>query len=509
MKRIEKNNDLLANLTEQNMDLEPARKRRRRGGSHFKSIQEHARNLYSVINRGWTCNCTVPHQANLRLDDRLQDLEIIDINKSLNGTLEDFSVQFKVMFSVNTVSLPSETTSIWQETEIRVLGENEVQVVDSNAFEQPETMEDQQHSAVQQPNSTRQRALLESQDFPMLSTLSLHAANPQSLTSSTLGKVLSRKSARYADHSLCSDVVISGHDPRNIKASNRLKPTKKGVKFVEFPVPQSFELSKPRPKARSANLVKIKNLCLTIHKCVGNMKYDYRCLGYLAHEAHHRLGVYLPPVSQASHGTQKHTSLAQLLARKQVGQNQFLPTTGNLSLCIGERLHLALIVASSVLQLYKTPWFRDHWDKNNIIISGDRITNMREQVYVSGSFPARTNEGSQLMNKLPGRNITLFALSIFEIELCLGQSLELMRSPEDPLDAEGKADVLTDWSTAKRMEDAVYHEAGTRYGDAVRRCLYCEFDRRDTNLEDDAFRQAVYDGVVAPLEDDEKDFFQL
>jgi len=52
MKRIEKNNDLLANLTDQNMELEPARKRRRRAGPQFKSIQEHAANLYSVINKG-------------------------------------------------------------------------------------------------------------------------------------------------------------------------------------------------------------------------------------------------------------------------------------------------------------------------------------------------------------------------------------------------------------------------------------------------------------------------
>ncbi|MCJ1381879.1 hypothetical protein MMC17_004991 [Xylographa soralifera] len=508
MKRIEKNNDLLANLTEQNMELEPARKRRRRGGPHFRSIQEHARNLYSVINKGWTCNCAEPHQANLRLDDRLKDMEINDTNKSLDNGPGNLSVQFKVMFSVNTVSLSSETAGIWQETEIRVLNENEVQVLDSNVCMQPETMEDQQYSETRQSNNTRQSTSSESQEISMLSTLSIYATNPQSPTTSTLRKALSRKSAKYANPSLCDDTT-SGYDPKITKASGFLKPIKKGVKFVEFHAPKDFEQSKSLSKTKHADLVKIEDLCLTMHQCMENMKYDHRCLGYLAHEARYRLGVYLPPLSQVSHGKQNITSLAQLLSSKQDGHNQFLPTTGDLSLCRGDRLNLALTVASSVLQLYKTPWLRDYWNKNDIMISGDRITNVREQVYVSRSFPAVTSEGSQSMKKFPVRNVTLFALSIVLIEICLGQSLESLRSPEDPLDPEGRPGVLTDWSTASRMEDAVYREAGTRYGDAVRRCLYCDFDQRDPNLEDDSFRQAVYDGVVAPLEDDVKDFFQL
>ncbi|MCJ1415193.1 hypothetical protein MMC32_001524 [Xylographa parallela] len=473
-----------------NMELEPARKRRRRGGPLFKSTQEHARDLYSVISRGWTCDCAGPHQANLGLDDRLKDLEISHINESLGDGPGNFSVQFKVMFSVNTVSLSSETVSI------------------CDTFLQPETMEDQQYSAVQQPNNTRQNASTKSQDVPMLSTHSLYAANPQFPTTSTLRKVLSRKSGRYAGPSLYDD-IISGRDPKNVEASGLSNFIKKGVEFVESPIPKTFELSKPISEAKNADLVKIEDLCLTIHHCMEDMKYDSRCLGYLAHESHYGLGVYLPPVSQVLHGKPNIRSLAHLLSSKQDGHNQLIPTTGNLSLCRGDRLNLALTIASSVLQLYKTPWLRDYWDKNDIIISGDHITNVREQVYVSVSFPAGTNEGSRLMNKFPGRNVTLFALSIVLIEICLGQSLESLRSPEDPLDSEGRADGLTNWSTAKRMENAVYREAGSRYGDTVRRCLYCEFDRRDTNLENDTFRQAVYDGVVTPLEDDVKEFFLL
>jgi hypothetical protein len=79
----------------------------------------------------------------------------------------------------------------------------------------------------------------------------------------------------------------------------------------------------------------------------------------------------------------------------------------------------------------------------------------------------------------PGiRNTTLFALGIVLLELCLGQTLESMT------------------------------EAGNRYGDVARRCIYCEFDSRDTNLNNERFREAVYQGVVAPLEDIFNDFDQ-
>ena len=107
------------------------------------------------------------------------------------------------------------------------------------------------------------------------------------------------------------------------------------------------------------------------------------------------------------------------------------------------------------------------------------------------------------------RNITLFALGVVLTELCLDQPLEAFRNLDDPLGPNGTANVLTDWSTANRMTEAVHSEAGAYYRDAVRRCIRCDFDQRSTNLDNDAFRQAVYHGMVAPLEDDVKDFFQI
>ncbi|MCJ1471574.1 hypothetical protein MMC13_000214 [Lambiella insularis] len=486
MKRIEKNNDILTNLTEQNMELEPARKRRRRGGPEFKSIQKQAKNLYSFINNGWTCNCTKPHQANLRLNDRLKISQSEGSYGSAANDPELSTVFFNVMFSVDNKAPSFESTSLWQETEIHVLENDEIEIVEQTPAEAQEVLKERENVIAVDKRNANGKQSPQPQHLSMLSALSLNAVRPQPKTTKKLGwQYFSKKQT----------LVPS-------------KPHRKSVQFVKPTSSTSSDFSGPNSKKIYANLVRIENLCLAIHTCMENIIHSHRCLGYLGHEAC-RLGIYLPQEPQHSHHKQSITTLAQLLSSKQQYQNQYLAATGNLSLRRGDRLGLALTVASSVLQLYKTPWLREYWDKNDIKINGDCITNVREQVYVSKSFPADNSDNSIESTMLPLRNVALFALGIVLIELCLGQPLEALRGPEDPLDSNGKANVLTNWNTANRMTEAVYSEAGTRYGDAVRRCLHCDFDQRTTNLEDDAFRQAVYDGVVAPLEDDVKDFFQL
>lgn len=72
-----------------------------------------------------------------------------------------------------------------------------------------------------------------------------------------------------------------------------------------------------------------------------------------------------------------------------------------------------------------------------------------------------------------------------------------MRTTEDLKD--GLPNILTDFFTAERLQKRVKYDAGTNWADAIRRCIYCEFDQHDTSLENEDFRQAVYQGVVLPL----------
>ena len=460
MKRIEKNNDLLAKLTDRNIELEPARKRRARPTQQFRSIQDHAGNLYNVIRRGWKCDCGGPHNANLQLDARLSENETPTISLQQGREIHKSGpVQFKVLFSVSNDPSSKVAPVSWQETEIRLLHHSkDVTHLETRNLKQPPEAMDSKTRNGNKPASTQT-------SFSSLFT---------------------------------SKEITPG-----------IKP-KKGVTFSGPRIEQDLDkLSVSMSEPKLSDLVEIRNICLVMQQCLKNVIYTQNCLGYLREKGRQPLGVYLARSSQV-HVQHRVTSLADIFTRSDSVTNRFLPASGSV-LSRADRLSLALTIASSVLQLYKTPWLRENWSKHDILINEAGNDSYREQAHVSGTFSTSTPEEitQQKMVFQFVRNETLFALGIVLIELCLGQALESMRSPEDPLDANQKPNVLTDLSTSERLLKSVYSEAGTRYGDAVRRCIYCEFDQRRTTLDDDDFRQAVYDGVVAPLEDDMKDFYQL
>ena len=104
------------------------------------------------------------------------------------------------------------------------------------------------------------------------------------------------------------------------------------------------------------------------------------------------------------------------------------------------------------------------------------------------------------------------------IELWYNRPIESLRSTED-FDKNGEVNQITDFATARRLTEEIYREAGdwyrfpcaspfrpadspiSRYGHAVRRCIYCEFDQRHNDLSLSSMREAVYQGVLSPLEE--------
>ena len=295
------------------------------------------------------------------------------------------------------------------------------------------------------------------------------------------------------------------------KNDRKAKSGKKAVSFAPSSSPRNpgHEVGSPTSnlKPNPLALKQTEGLCNAMQKCMNDALSRPNCSGYLLVEHHHKLGVYPCQDSHAVWGHENITSLAQLLSGKSLACSPLASVSGGgVLLTRANRLSLALTVAASVLQLYETPWLDEYWSKDDILINQKSSGNLHEQAYISKSFPESTvlplNHQKSI---LPVWNITLFTLGIVLIELCLGQSLEKLRTPED-LGESGKATALTDIETARRLIDATYEEGGENYGDAVRRCIRCQFDSRETNLDNEEFRQKVYDGVIAPLEDDLKHF---
>ena len=287
-------------------------------------------------------------------------------------------------------------------------------------------------------------------------------------------------------------------------------PSKKPRRSVQFlldeqPAPQI-------PKQMSvpiAALKQILDLCATLEQVCEGMP----CLGALIDRKKRKYAICPVRKHPRALGSKDIIYLSDLISVPE-------PTTAiaarsvKVRLTRKERLQLALTLASTMLQLHTTPWLSERWGKSDILFLhqwGGTRAPIVEQPYISKPFKAsgKKSIASPSATKSQSgsiiRNYSVFDLGVLLIELCFNQSIEQMQEPDD-LDDDGKVNAYTRLATAHRLIPAVYGEAGTRYGDAVRRCIRCDFDQLEETFESDEFRQAVYQRVVVPLEDDLRDF---
>ena len=460
--RIRYNNSTLATLTSQNIELEPLRLDQRCPVSnHLKSVQHHARSLYSVIEKSWQCQCSTTHSANLCLDARLVDDIALQTHERLITPAEEMN--FNIIFSSDRTSTRPLPWS-WRETKIKL-----VRIRDNV---DPQTM-----SRTAQNLVTPSRSI---QNHPIMRA-------ERSFKSKYVTGRPGQKRLRFKSESagLSDSTVID-------------LPT------TAAPTPKPSSATKSEFLLSQDDLLKLKKIDSL---CQALIPQNQHCLGYLSPGERHALTVYCAP-----DGTSRLNRRAVISFKELMGlhpRSDRLPLTrGNLLLNWAERLEIALTVASSILQLQKTPWLRDDWTKEDLSLCKDRTDETKQHVLVSKPFPATELTDSTRAAKVFGlpRNKTLFALGVFLIELCLGQAFESLRSPQDPLDANGHTNILTDLAAADRLTRHLYGEVGDRYGDVVRRCIHCDFNQRSVNLDDDDFRQAVYEGVIMPLQANAREF---
>ena len=247
----------------------------------------------------------------------------------------------------------------------------------------------------------------------------------------------------------------------------------------------------PRPKATPEQ---IQDLC----KAIAKLQQPQRdlCIGYLMDNLKRKHEIYpldLPPASNQQPWTAY--TLQQVLTKR---------ANINRRLTQHDKLRVAVDLASSVLQLYNTPWLDEEWSDNDVYFvhrPGISATAVFEHPFVYRKFSSTAAIQAPTTQRVTYkviRNQTLFTLGILLIELLYGKPIEELQSARD-LDCQGTPGVA--WCTAERLiEEELEYEAGPRYLDAVRRCIRCDFNRKDSSLGNEDFQLAVFHGVVAPLE---------
>ncbi|KAL8665548.1 MAG: hypothetical protein Q9168_007679 [Polycauliona sp. 1 TL-2023] len=181
------------------------------------------------------------------------------------------------------------------------------------------------------------------------------------------------------------------------------------------------------------------------------------------------------------------------------------------SLSRKDRLRIAVILASSVLQLDGTSWLKSGWSSNDIYFhykDGHISQQPQPQPYLSWQRCCNTDvscsmETLRVASNHMIRNEVLLALGLTLVELCFGRTLTDMRKPEDIATSD---EVATRVATATRLHSRVYDEMGGPYGDVVRRCLFQLFDVRELRLDIEEVQQKVFDTVITPLVDDLDNF---
>ncbi|KAL8952124.1 MAG: hypothetical protein Q9222_001936 [Ikaeria aurantiellina] len=170
------------------------------------------------------------------------------------------------------------------------------------------------------------------------------------------------------------------------------------------------------------------------------------------------------------------------------------------------RLHIAVILASSVLQLDGTTWLKSGWSSNDILFHSKDGPLSNASPYLSWQKCSITEGSCSLDSFHVGnymiRSDILLALGLTLVELCFGRTLAGLYRSDDWEDTE-KATRL---KTAIRLHKRVYDEMGIAYGDVVRRCLFQSFDVRELSLDIEEVQQMVFDTVVTPLAEDLKNF---
>ena len=343
--------------------------------------------------------------------------------------------------------------------------------------------------------------MLEQTPFRVIFSYSTDSASPTSVA-----PTWKEADIRYIGDKSNRRIPLSPYTPNTAPSPN----PKRRVQFDQadlqprqmIPVSTAPVPTQLQPATITPTPDQIQDLCKTIAK-LQQPQRDL-CIGYLLDSLQRKHGIYPldPPLTVSTSQHWAAYSLKDVLTK---------PTTINRRLTQHDKLRVAVDLASSVLQLYKTPWLSEQWGKEDVYFirrPGAPLAALYSHAFVCQKFsqpspaPLITSAACRVI-----RNPTLFTLGILLIELWYGRSIEQLQVPSD-LDCQGTPGV--EWCTAERLvENELEFEAGKRYSDAVRRCIRCDFDRKDTRLEDQGFQEAVWEGVVSALERTLKQFSSL
>ncbi|KAI1347835.1 hypothetical protein F5Y01DRAFT_233001 [Xylaria sp. FL0043] len=415
----------LENLTDRNIELEPAR-RVRCQGKLFKVLRTMSKGLYHALKSSLDCACA--HDISLKLEKRSQ-ITLTDDCDMVTGDLT-----FRIAFSSQSAAGAIDELSQGKEWE--------------EILAKPKTdKKPQQHKTESIPVQPRKGKPKKSVSF----------AGSLGTTSSTITMTELQPVSQSVD----------------IRAS--IQALSMGVASIGL-----------------YDLDVITSLCEKIRRA--QKQAEVTTYGMVVDHSPQGTATYtLHPIPAPNNEDTRCWSVVSL--RQILEQNDT-----SIYLSYQDRLHLAVIISSSILQLYGSPWLSRTISSGDIFFIQNQDFPIYDQPFVMKSLPVDSSAPEDGYSGAPfPRNPALVALGVLLIELIQGKTIDLLRTPQEEALSHNR--LLQDYMTVKRLLQEV-RMASSNYAAAVTRCVDGDFHGDGLTLDNDKLCEGVYSGIVALLERD-------
>jgi len=290
----------------------------------------------------------------------------------------------------------------------------------------------------------------------------------------------------------------SGTKPTKTVVTSRVRFADPNVNLTAGTCPTTNSGKAPNVLQPTAIAPDIQDLCDSILSL--QSRECGVCLGYLVNALPSaRFGLFRPQAPIVDKDSSSTLSLRDILENK----------PGMPRLSLASRQRLAASLAIGLLRLHDTPWLNKQWGHGEITFFSNAGHVLVEHPFLSTKLDMPSNPrrspAAYFTSSAAIKNESLFALGILLIELCLHRPLEGLLLPAD-LNPDGSKHTTTEYCAALRLLDSMTGEASMEYVGVARQCIECHFNQGAASLENNVFREAVYDNVVAVLEEEASRF---
>lgn len=442
-----------------NIELEPPRLRRAELKSH-EILRDVTSSLFRAFRSAFVCQCPRSHVSFLPTEYPKENL-VPDL--------------FNLQPLISTDTIPSQTVEflLRRASDILLHGPQDDQNLVPKSVEFP-------------INVTYQVQLQDHKSHTLRDGLIVHhvikpnrpsAAVPKSSNMSRAARL--KRSVGFSNSTLSSLSIKSQPIGTSSAVSTLVQEAARTPKILSVPVPTALQ-----------DPSRLANLCRTIRASSASPRSE-SAYGYICDESSTKVRKYeLFPTDIVKEDVDI-ISLGTILSECRAQQR---------TLSLETRLYLAVVLASSFLQLSGTGWMPEVVTHHDIFFAKRNGSVSYREPTITKPFTEPRKPGEEQHDSPLPHNTPLFSLGILLIEVILRTPFhELMGTEGDQQDPDhGIAKHLMELEVAERLLDRVRSNGDEAYKHAVRCCIENEY--KNQGLEDKDVQEHLYTRVIQRLE---------